>query len=146
MRLFKRSTTSAPYYPTRTGPEQPGAFLFTLRSTPRHHDGMLDALQSTDNARVYFSEPLAYLRGQGVSLFRVEATNLDFLENLYAWWLETETREAFTFDIDLYVDNVDFVASLRAHGPDAIRRLIEERAPRTPADPEELKRTQRVVV
>lgn len=144
MRLFKRSQTSAPYYPKRTGPSQPNAHLFTLRSVPRHHDGILAALQSTGSARVYFSEPLAYLRGQGVSLFRVEASGFDFLDNLYAWWRETERLEAFTFDIALYVNNVDFVASLRDHGPAEIRRLIEERAPRTPSDPEAFKRTQRI--
>ncbi|HUG14292.1 MAG TPA: hypothetical protein VMM78_04665 [Thermomicrobiales bacterium] len=144
MRLFKRSTTSAPYEPKRTGPSQPGAYLFTLRSVPRHHDGVLTALESTGSARAYFSEPLAYLRGQGVSLFRVEATSLDFLENVYAWWRETEALEAFPFDIALYVSDRDFVASLRDHGPDEIRRMIEERAPRTPSDPEEFKRTQRL--
>jgi hypothetical protein len=144
MRLFKRSTTSAPYHPKRTGPTQPGAFLFTLRSVPRHHDGILAAIHSTGSARAYFTEPLAYLRGQGVSLFRVEAPDFDFLDNLYAWWRETEAREAFTFDIALYVNNIDFVASLRDHGPTEIRRLIEERAPRTPSDPEEFRRTQRI--
>jgi hypothetical protein len=146
MRLFKRSATSAPYYPKRTGPTTPGAYLFTLRSTPRHHDGILSAIESTGNARVYFSEPLAYLRGQGVSLFRVEATGFDFLEHLYSWWRDTEAREAFTFDIALYVNNVDFVASLRDHGPGEIQRLIEERSTRTPSDPEDFRRTQHVNV
>lgn len=144
MRFFRRSTTSAPYHPKRTGPTTPGAYLFTLRSTPRHHDGIPAAIESTGSAHVYFSEPLAYLRGQGVSLFRVEATSFDFLKNLYAWWRETEEREAFHFDIAVYVNNVDFVASLRDHGPDEIQRLIEERAPRTPADPAEFQRTQHI--
>jgi hypothetical protein len=144
MRLFKRSTTAAPYYPKRTGPDQPGAYLFTLRSVPRHHDGIRAAIESAGGARIYFSEPLAYLRGQGVSLFRVEATSFEFLDNLYQWWRQTEAQEAFTFDIALYVNNVEFVASLRDHSPAEIRRLIEERAPKTPSDPEAFKRTPRI--
>jgi hypothetical protein len=144
VKLFKRSTTSAPYEPQRTGPSQPGAYLFTLRSTPRHHDGILASIESTGGARVYFSEPLAYMRGQGVSLFRVEATQLDWLENLYAWWKRTEAAEAFTFDIALYFNNVEFAASLREHSPADIRRLIEADSPRTPANPEDFKRTPRV--
>jgi len=142
--LFKRSVTSAPYEPRRVGPSQAGAFLFTLRSVPRHHDGILAAIESTGGARAYFSEPLAYLRGQGVSLFRVEATSLEWLDNLYVWWTQTETNEAFTFDIALYVNNVDFVASLREKSAADIRRLIEEGAPRTPENPEDFKRTPRV--
>jgi hypothetical protein len=144
MRLFKRSTTAAPYYPKRTGPSTPGAYLFTLRSVPRHHDGILAAIESTGDARVFFSEPLAYLRGQGVSLFRVEASGFGFLDTLYDWWRRTEVQEAFTFDIALYVNNIDFVASLRDHDAAAVRRLIEERAPKTPSDPDEFKRTPRI--
>ena len=144
MRLFKRSTTSAPYEPTRVGPSTPGAYLFTLRSVPRHHDGIKAAIESTGSARVYFSEPLAYLRGQGVSLFRVEASGFDWLDNLYSWWRETETREAFPFDIALYFNNVDFVASLKDTAPAEIRRLIEQDAPRVPDNPEEFKRTPRL--
>lgn len=142
--LFKRSTTSAPYEPLRTGPSQANAYLFTLRSVPRHHDGILAAIESTDGARVYFSEPLAYLRGQGVSIFRVESTQLDWLDDLYAWWRQTEANEAFTFDIELYFNNLDFVASLRDKSAADIRRLIDEGAPRTPDNPEDFKRTPRV--
>jgi hypothetical protein len=142
--LFKRSTTSAPYEPRRVGPETPGAFLFTLRSVPRHHDGILTAIESTGGARVYFSEPLAYLRGQGVALFRVEASRLDWLDNLYSWWKRTETAEAFPFDIALYFNNTEFVASLREKSAADVRRMIEEGSPRTPTNPEEFKRTPRV--
>lgn len=140
LKLFKRSATSAPYRPTRTGPHTPGAYLFTLRSVPRHHDGILATIES-GGGNVFFSEPLAYLRGQGVSIFRVEATRLDFFDNLYRWWRETEIREAFTFDIALYFNNTDFVASLRDHTPDEIKRLIEQGAPKTPSDPVEWQRT-----
>jgi hypothetical protein len=144
LRLFKRSTTSAPYVPRRVGPTTPGAYLFTLRSVPRHHDGILAAIESTGSARVYFSEPLAYLRGQGVSIFRVEATGFDWLDNLRRWWLETETREAFPFEIALYFNNTDFVTSLKQTPPAEIRRLIEQDAPRTPDEPEQWKRTPRL--
>lgn len=144
LRLFKRSQTSAPYVPTRVGPEMPGAYLFTLRSVPRHHDGIMAAIESTGSARVYFSEPLAYLRGQGVSIFRVEANGFDWLANLYRWWRETESREAFPFDIALYVNNTDFVASLKDGTPDHVRGLIQERSPRTPDEPESWKRTPRL--
>jgi hypothetical protein len=144
LRLFKRSTTSAPYVPRRVGPETPGAYLFTLRSVPRHHDGILAAIESTGSARVYFSEPLAYLRGQGVSIFRVEATGFDWLDNLNRWWRETETREAFPFEITLYFNNIDFVASLKQTTSAELRRLIEQDAPRTPDTPEQWKRTPRL--
>jgi hypothetical protein len=145
LRLFKRTTTSAPYVPRRTGPITPGAYLFTLRSVPRHHDGIKASIESTGGALVFFSEPLAYLKGQGVSLIRVEATRLDFFENLYTWWAQTEAAEAFTFDIALFYNNTQFVTSLRGRTPDEIRRLIEESAPRTPDDPEEFKKTPRIV-
>lgn len=135
MALFKRSVTSAPYEPLRVGPEKPGAWLFTLRSTPRHHDPIKVAIESTGSARVYFSEPLAYLRGQGVAIFRVEATGFDWLPNLYQFWRETEAVEAFAFDIALYVNNVDYVTSLRDLTVDGARRAIEETAEKTPENP-----------
>lgn len=136
MALFKRSVTSAPYEPRRVGPEIPGATIFTLRSTPRHHDGIKAAIESTGSARVYFSEPLAYLRGQGVALFRIEVTGFDWLPNLYQFWRETEAIEAFAFDIALYVNNVDYVTTLRGLTPDEARRAIEQSAQKTPDNPE----------
>ena len=135
MALFKRSTTSAPYEPLRVGPERPGSRLYTLRSTPRHHDGIKAAIESTGTARVYFSEPLAYLRGQGVAIFRVESWGYDWLPNLYQFWRETEAREAFAFDIALYVRNVDYVTSLRGLSEDEARQAIEAAAERTPEKP-----------
>lgn len=140
VKLFRR--TKAPkYQPRRLHPQWPGAYLFTLRSVPRHHDGIRAVIDGNPGARCWFSEPLAYLKGQGVSLFRVEARDLTFLPALYAWWRETEEREAFTFDIALYFNNTDFIASLKAHTPDEVRRIIEEGAPRVPADPAEVNRT-----
>ena len=140
VKLFRR-TKAPPYQPTRLQPEWPGAYLFTLRSVPRHHDGLRAAIDGQPGSRCWFSEPLAYLRGQGVSLFRVEARDFKFLPDLYAWWRETERREAFTFDILLYFNNNDLVASLRAHTPEEVRRIIEEGAPRVPADPATINRT-----
>jgi hypothetical protein len=140
LKLFKRSQTSAPYYPQRTGPASPGSYIFTLRSTPRHHDGLKQPIVN-GGGNVYFSEPLAYLRGQGVSLFRVEASRLDFFDDLYRWWAETENREAFPFDIALYFNNIDFVASLKDYTPAEIKQMIEQGAPKTPSDPTVFQRT-----
>jgi hypothetical protein len=129
MSFLRRSTTSTPDEPQRTGPATPGAMLFTLRSVPRHHDALKEAIESTGEATVYFSEALAYIRGKGVSLFRVEATGTDFVDALYKRWRELEWREAFTFDISLYVHNTEFVDSLRRHSPEQARELIRTHAP-----------------
>jgi hypothetical protein len=130
--LFKRKKVAPPYEPTKLRPQWPGAWMFTLRSTPRHHDGILAQIESMGGAHVYFSEPLAYLRGQGVSIFRVEARDLNFLEPLYRWWAETERAEAAAFNIALFVNNTDFVADLKGSSPSAIRDLIEQHSPRVP--------------
>ena len=129
-----RRTPAPRLEPKRTGPETVGAMRFTLRSVPRHHDAIRAIIDGSAGARVFFSEPLAYLRGQGISLFRVEATDLDFLDELYSWWIETERREAFAFDINLFFNDRDWVASLREQAPGDIRRMIEENAPRTTED------------
>ena len=134
LKIKFRRTPAPKLEPKHTRPETVGAMRFTLRSVPRHHDAIREIIDSSPHARVYFSEPLAYLRGQGVSLFRVEAGDLDFLDDLYRWWAETERREAFSFDINLFFDDRDWVASLREHAPDEIRKLIEEGAPRTTED------------
>ena len=107
---------------------------FTLRSVPRHHDPIREIIDSSPTARVFFSEPLAYLRGQGVAIFRIEATALDFLDGLYRWWAETERNEAFAFDINLFFNDREWVASLREHTSSEIRSMIESNAPRTSED------------
>jgi hypothetical protein len=127
-----RRKAAPPIVPNRVTPTSPGAYLFTLRSVPRHHDPIRDVIDASGTARVWFSEPLAYLRGQGVSIFRVEATDLTFLEPLYDWWRHKETEEAFSFDINLFFNDREWAASLREHTPDEIRQLIEAQAPRTP--------------
>lgn len=127
-----RRTAAPPIDPRRVSPNTPGAYLFTLRSVPRHHDPIRDVIDASGTARVWFSEPLAYLRGQGVSIFRVEATDLQFLDPLYDWWRKMEADEAFSFDINLFFNDREWVASLREHTPDAIRKIIQDGAPRTP--------------
>lgn len=136
-----RRKKAPPYEPRRQEPQWAGAYLFTLRSTPRHHDGIRGVIDGQPGSRCWFSEPLAYLRGQGVSLFRVEARDFKFLPELYAWWQETERNEAFTFEIDLFFNNNEFVASLRSLTPDEARRLIESGAPRVPEDAASVNRT-----
>jgi hypothetical protein len=128
-----RRTAAPPIVPIRASPQVPGAYLFTLRSVPRHHDDIKVAIENGGGARVWFSEALAYLRGQGVSIFRVEATDLDFLDDLYVWWRQKEIDEAFAFDINLFFNDREWVASMREHTPAEVRKVIEERAPRTPA-------------
>lgn len=134
LKIKFRRTPAPKLEPKHTRPETVGAMRFTLRSVPRHHDAIREIIDGNPSARVFFSEPLAYLRGQGVSLFRVEATGLDFLEDLYRWWVETERREAFSFDISLFFNDREWVASLREHSPDEIRKMIKEGAPRTTED------------
>lgn len=126
-----RRTPAPPIEPKLSRPEWVGAYRFTLRSVPRHHDEIKEVIQRGGGSRVYFSEPLAYLRGQGVALFRVESREVDFLDDLYAWWAQKERDEAFTFDINLFFNDRQWVASLREHSPDEIKKLIEEHAPRT---------------
>ena len=129
-RLFTRTQPDNPVQPQRLVPTIPGAFLFTLRSVPRHYAGIKAAIESTGEARVYFGEPLAYLKGQGVALFRVEATGFGWLDNLYDWWRQAESAEATGFDIRLFVENTRYVARLRDLTPAEVEVLITRNATR----------------
>ncbi len=129
-----RRKPAPPVEPNRSSPNMPGAYLFTLRSVPRHHDPIRDVINASGSARVWFSEPLAYLRGQGVSIFRVEARDTKFLDALYEWWRKTENDEAFSFDINLFVNDREFVASMREHTPAEVAKMIESEAPRGTRD------------
>lgn len=129
MSFLRRSRTSTPDEPKRTHPQKPGAMLFTLRSVPRHFDALKDAIESTGDARVYFGEALAYIRGQGVALFRVEATGTSFVDPLYETWCELEWREAFRFDIGFYINNTEYIDSLRGYSPEEAKALISKHAP-----------------
>jgi hypothetical protein len=109
--------------------------LFTLRSVPRHYHALKDAIESTGEATVYFGEALAYIRGKGISLFRVEATGTDFVDNLFETWRDLEWNEAFRFDITFYIHNTEYVDSLRGYTPEQIKELISSKAPTfTPQD------------
>jgi hypothetical protein len=103
--------------------------LLTLRSVPRHFDALSEAIESTGEARIYFGEALAYIRGKGIALFRIEATGLDWVDALYQRWRELEWEEAFRFDITLYVHNTDYVDSLRGYSPEQAKELIRKHAP-----------------
>lgn len=128
-RVFSRRKGPHPYRHTHDKPTMPGAYLFTLRSVPRHYAVLRQAIESTGEARVWFGENLAYIRGKGVALFRIEATGFRWLQPLYERWREIEQREAFPFEIDLYVRNKQWLASLRDHSPEQIERLVRENAP-----------------
>lgn len=129
VRLFGRRKAAEPYRHTHDSPQQAGAWLFTLRSTPRHHDELKAAIESTGDARVWFSEELSYIRGKGVSVFRVEATGFDWIEALMERAAEIERREAFPFDIDLYLHNRQWAASFRHQTPEEIAEIIRTHAP-----------------
>ncbi len=137
MQVFWRKQKWSPVQPKRDAPRMSRAHLFTLRSVPHHFDGVKAAIESTGDARVYFGEPLAYIRGQGVSLFRVEATGFSFLKRLYEWWAEAEREEAAGFDIRLFERNKEFVASLHGLTSEQAEALIRahstvnEQAPAT---------------
>lgn len=126
MQRFWRKQKWTPVQPKRDVPTMPGARLFTLRSVPKHFVEIKNAIESTGDARVYFGEPLAYIHGQGVSLFRVEATGFSFLPHLFAWWTETEREEATGFDIRLFVSNKQDVGSLRGLTPEQAETFIHE--------------------
>ncbi|MCM8750316.1 hypothetical protein NET02_14275 [Thermomicrobiaceae bacterium CFH 74404] len=121
-----------PFQPKQktSAPTMPGAWLVTLRSVPHHYWDIKNVIESTGEARVYFGEALAYLKGQGVSLFRVEATGLGWVDALYRWWREAQRRDAIPFEIKVYVHNTEEIASFRQHPPEEIKARIEQRAPR----------------
>ncbi|TVR75447.1 MAG: hypothetical protein EA415_03865 [Sphaerobacteraceae bacterium] len=129
MSFLRRSTTATPDEPQRTGPSKPGAMLFTLRSVPRHYHALKAAIESTGEATVYFGEALAYIRGKGISLFRVEATGTDFVDNLFETWRELEWNEAFRFDVTFYIHNTEYVDSLRGYSPEQVKELISSKSP-----------------
>ena len=128
MHVFWRKQKWSPVQPKRDVPEMPNAWLFTLRSVPHHFAGIKTAIEATGDASVWFGEPLAYLEGRGVSLFRVEAKGFTFLNSLYAFWTEAERLEATGFDIRLFANNKQFVGSLRGLTAAQAEQLIKEHA------------------
>jgi hypothetical protein len=125
---FWRKQKWSPVQPKRDIPEMASAWLFTLRSVPHHFDEIKAAIESTGDARVWFGEPLAYIEGRGVALFRVEATGFTFLPNLYDFWAEAERNEATGFDIRLYTQNKQLAGSLRGLTLQQAESLIKEHA------------------
>lgn len=128
MQFFWRKQKWSPVQPQRDTPTMGDAWVFTLRSVPHHYDEIKAAIESTGDARVWFGEPLAYLEGRGVALFRVEATGFTFLPNLYAFWAEAERNEATGFDIALFTENKQMVGSLRGLSQQQAEALIKEHA------------------
>jgi hypothetical protein len=129
MSFLRRRRTSTPDEPKRVHPTKPGAMLITLRSVPRHYHALQDAIESTGEANVYFGEALAYIRGKGVALFRIEATGLDWVDKLYERWRELEWHEAFRFDVTFYIHNTEYIDSLRGYTPEQAKDLIKKHAP-----------------
>ncbi len=78
---------------------------------------------------MYFGEALAYIRGKGIALFRVEATGTDFVDNLFETWRELEWNEAFRFDVTFYIHNTEYVDSLRGYSPEQVKELISSKSP-----------------
>lgn len=129
VRLFGRRKTYVPVRHTHDSPQWPGAWLFTLRTVPRHYDALKATIESTGDARVWFGEALAYIHGKGIALLRVEATGFRWVEPLCQRWGEIERREAFPFEIELYIRNTQWVATLRDHTPAEVERIVREHAP-----------------
>ena len=109
------------------------AWRFTLKGSPRHYDDVKQIIESDPRARVYFGEALAYERGAGVALWRIEANTFGWLPKLYKWWAEMERIEPMNFTFNLYIPP-DFKYSaldLRDHTPAEVETYITTHAPRT---------------
>jgi hypothetical protein len=109
------------------------AWRFTLKGSPRHYDDVKQIIESDIRARVYFGEALAYERGAGVALWRVEARTFGWLPKLYKWWSEMERIEPVNFTFHLYIPpDLKYAAlDLRDHTPEEIQAFIIANAPRT---------------
>ncbi len=105
---------------------------FSLKGSPRHYDDVRLIIEGTGTSTVYFGEALTYERGAGVALWRVRATDLDWLPTLYAWWAEQERTEPVQFTFHLYIPpELKYAAlDLRQHSADAVATYIREHAPR----------------
>jgi hypothetical protein len=110
-----------------------GGYRFTLKGSPRHYDDVKQIIEADDRARVYFGEALAYERGAGVALWRVEASTFGWLPKLYKWWAEMERIEPMNFTFNLYIPpDLKYAAlDLRDHTPAEVEAFITANAPRT---------------
>ena len=119
---------------TTTG--RPGSsgegWRFSLKGSPRHYDDVLQIIEGSGTATVYFGEALTYERGAGVALWRVRARDFDWLPALYAWWAEQERIEPIRFTFPLYIppDMKYPTLHLREHPPEAVGDKIRGPAPR----------------
>jgi hypothetical protein len=109
----------------------PSGYRFTLKGSPRHYDDVKDIIQSKNTAKVYFGEALAYERGAAIALWRVRATDLDWLPDLYAWWVEMERIEPVQFTFHLYLPNeLKYPAmDIRDHSAADVAEFIRQNAP-----------------
>ena len=110
-----------------------GAWRFTLKGSPRHYDDVKQIIEADHRARVYFGEALAYERGAGVALWRVEARSFEWLPKLYKWWAEMERIEPVNFTFGLYIppDLKHAALDLREHTSAEVEAFITANAPRT---------------
>lgn len=110
-----------------------GGWRFTLKGSPRHFDDVRQIIQADGKSQVYFGEALAYERGAGVALWRVEATDFSWLPKLYNWWAEQERIEPIQFSIFLYIPpELKYPAlNLRDYSAAQVEAFIKANAPRT---------------
>jgi hypothetical protein len=111
-------------------PRTPGAWVVTIRSVPLRYDELRRVVESTGEARVYFGEALAYLRGEAVALLRVEATGWGWVEALHRWWRVAQQRDGIRFDVRFYVHDRELVGSFQRDGLAELVARLRERAPR----------------
>ena len=109
------------------------AWRFTLKGSPRHYDDVKQIIESDRRARVYFGEALAYERGAGVALWRIEARTFGWLPKLYKWWAEMERIEPVNFTFNLYIppDLKHAALDLRDYTPEEVEAFITANGPRT---------------
>ncbi|MGI9252718.1 MAG: hypothetical protein ACR2J8_03155 [Thermomicrobiales bacterium] len=105
---------------------------FTLKGSPRHYEDVVEIIERSGDAEVYFGEALTYERGAGVALWRIRANGFRWLPELYAWWAEQERIEPVRFTMHLYLppDTKHPVLDLRDESPTAVEHVIRDRAPR----------------
>ncbi len=106
-------------------------YRFSLKGSPRHYDDVKGIIEADGGSKVYFGEALAYERGAGVALWRIRATNFDWLPPLYTWWANMERVEPIQFTIHLYFpDNPKYPAmDLRDHSAKDVAVFIKQQAP-----------------
>jgi hypothetical protein len=110
-----------------------GGWRFTLKGSPRHYDDVRQIIDASGTSKVYFGEALAYERGAGIALWRVEAADFSWLPKLYTWWAEQERIEPIQFSIFLYIPpELKYPAlDLRDHTATEVESFIKANAPRT---------------